>query len=70
MDEVLAVGIAEAARLVGVCPRTITSLIRAKELVSRKIGRRRVIPVSALQAFLRHDHEVFQLSQTEARRSS
>ena len=57
-SEVLAVGIAEAARRIGVCPRTITNLIRAKELVSRKIGRRRVIPVSGLQAFLRHDHVV------------
>ena len=58
-SEVLAVGIAEAARRLGVCPRTVTNLIRAKELISRKIGRRRVIPVSALQSFLRHDHVAF-----------
>jgi excisionase family DNA binding protein len=57
-SEVLAVGIAEAARRLGICPRTVTNLIRAKELVSRKIGRRRVIPVSALQSFLRRDHDV------------
>jgi excisionase family DNA binding protein len=58
VDEVLAVGVAEAARRIGVCPRTVTNLIQAKELVSRKIGRRRVIPVSALLAFLRHDHDL------------
>jgi excisionase family DNA binding protein len=56
--EVMAVSIKEAARRIGVCPRTITNLIRAKELISRKIGRRRLVPVSAIQSFLRHDHQV------------
>lgn len=56
MNEILAVSIPEAGRRIGVCPRTITNLIRAKELTSRKIGRRRVIPITALEAFLRHDH--------------
>jgi excisionase family DNA binding protein len=56
MDDVLAVAIPEAARRLGVCPRTIVNLIEAGELVSRKIGRRRVIPVAALVLFLRHDH--------------
>lgn len=55
--EVLAVGIAEAARRLGVCERTITNLLRNKELTSRKIGRRRVIPMTALQSFLRTDHQ-------------
>jgi excisionase family DNA binding protein len=54
--EVLAVSMQEAGRLIGVCKRTITNLVNAKELPSRKIGRRRLIPVSAIQSFLRHDH--------------
>lgn len=58
MEAVLAVGTAEAARRLGVCERTIVNLVRAKELVSRKIGRRRVIPISALEAFLRRDHKI------------
>jgi excisionase family DNA binding protein len=55
--KILAVGIAEAARLLDVCPCTITNLIRGKELTSRRIGRRRVIPMSALESFLRIDHD-------------
>jgi excisionase family DNA binding protein len=54
--EVLAVSMQEAGRLIGVCKRTITNLVNAKELPSRKIGRRRLIPMSAIQSFLRHDH--------------
>ena len=54
--EVLAVNVREAARRLGVSPRTIASLIARGELVSRKIGRRRVIPVEALERFLRRDH--------------
>jgi excisionase family DNA binding protein len=55
--EVMAVSMKEAGRLLGVCQRTITNLVSAKELTSRKIGSRRVIPMSAIQSFLRHDHE-------------
>ncbi len=54
--EVLAVNVREAARRLGVSPRTIATLIARGELVSRKIGRRRVIPVEALEKFLRRDH--------------
>ena len=53
---VLAVGVSEAARQLGISTRTMTNLVRNKEIVSRKIGRRRVIPVTALQQFLRRDH--------------
>jgi excisionase family DNA binding protein len=52
----LAISITEAARRLGVCPRTVANLIRAKELSSRKIGHRRVVPVQALDVFLRRDH--------------
>lgn len=54
--EVLAVNVTEAARRLGVSPRTVATLIARGELISRKIGRRRVIPVEALEKFLRRDH--------------
>ncbi len=54
--EVLAVNVPEAARRLGVSPRTIATLIARGELLSRKIGRRRVIPIEALEKFLRRDH--------------
>jgi excisionase family DNA binding protein len=57
-QKVLAVSMDEAARLLGVSPRTVANLARANRLTSRRIGRRRVIPVSALDAFLRRDHPV------------
>jgi excisionase family DNA binding protein len=53
---VLAVSIAEAARRLGISARTLATLVARKELPSRKIGRRRVIPVKALEQFLRNDH--------------
>lgn len=56
--KVLAVSMDEAARLLGVSPRTVASLARANRLTSRRIGRRRVIPVSALDVFLRRDHSL------------
>jgi excisionase family DNA binding protein len=54
--EKLAVNIREAARLLSVSPRTIQNYLAAKVLPARKIGRRTVIPVRALEAFLRSDH--------------
>ena len=55
-EGVLAVSVPEAARRLGVSPRTVATLVSGKELPSRKIGRRRVIPIAALEAFLRRDH--------------
>jgi len=55
-ETVLAVGIAEAARRLGLSPRTVATLLSRQELPSRKVGRRRIIPVQALEAFLRNDH--------------
>ena len=46
----------EAALMLRVCPRTIDNLIAAKELPTRKIGRRVLIPRTALLAFTRNDH--------------
>jgi excisionase family DNA binding protein len=41
-----------AAQMLGVSPRTIFTMTKSGELPSRKIGRRRVIPVAAIHAFL------------------
>jgi excisionase family DNA binding protein len=57
-ESVLAVGITEAARRLGISPRTIATLIARRELQSRKVGRRRIIPVMALEAFVRRDHSI------------
>jgi excisionase family DNA binding protein len=54
--EKLAVSVREAAALLSVSPRSVQNYIAAKTLPARKIGRRTVIPVRALEAFLRTDH--------------
>lgn len=46
----------EAAKTLGLSLRTIDNLIAAKEFTVRRIGRRVVIPVTALQALIRGDH--------------
>lgn len=55
-EQKLAVGIREAAAMLSISPRTIQNYIAVKLLPIRKIGRRSVIPVRALEAFLRSDH--------------
>ncbi len=55
MQEVLAVDIPEAARRLGLSTRTVAALVSRHELPSRKVGRRRIIPVVALEAFIRRD---------------
>ena len=55
-DAVLAVGLGEAARRLSLSMRTIASLISRGELVSRLVGRRRLIAVSDLEAFIKRDH--------------
>ena len=55
MQEQLAVNIPEAARRLGLSIRTIATLVSRRELASRKVGRRRIIPVAALEAFVRND---------------
>jgi hypothetical protein len=52
----LAVGIREAATMLSISPRSVQNYVRAKLLPARKIGRRTVISVRALEAFLRTDH--------------
>lgn len=54
--EKLAVSVREASGMLSVSARTIQNYIAAKLLPARKIGRRTVIPVRALENFLRTDH--------------
>ncbi len=54
-ETVVAVGMSEAARRLGLSARTVASLVLRRELPSRKVGRRRIIPVEALEAFVRND---------------
>jgi len=50
----IAVGIREAAAMLSISPRSVQNLIRFKTLQARKIGRRTVISVRALEAFVRN----------------
>src|ERR1700720_4543095 len=47
----LAVSIREAAVMLSISPRSVQNYIRLKTLPARKIGRRTVMPVRALEAF-------------------
>jgi excisionase family DNA binding protein len=46
----------DAATLLSLCVRTIDNLIATKQLPCRRIGKRVLIPYSALVAFVRRDH--------------
>jgi excisionase family DNA binding protein len=64
-ETVLAVGLTEAARRLGLSTRTVATLVLSDELPSRKVGRRRIIPVVALEAFLRGDHRTGRIGPKE-----
>ena len=55
-ETVLAVGMAEAARRLGLSARTVATLVSCQELPSCRVGCRRIIPIAALEAFIGHDH--------------
>jgi excisionase family DNA binding protein len=55
-ETILAVGVMEAARKLGLSPRTIATVIARRELPSRRLGRRRLIPQTALLRFVQSDH--------------
>lgn len=55
-ETILAVGMAEAARRLGVSARTVATLVQRRELPSRKVGRRRIIPIFALESFVQSMH--------------
>ena len=57
-DLMLAIPIDEAARRLSLSPRTVATLVAQRELRSVKVGRRRLIPLKALQDFLRRDHRL------------
>ena len=57
-ETVLAVGMAEAARRLGLSTRTVATLVSRRQLRSRKVGRRRIIPVGALEAFVKSESPV------------
>jgi excisionase family DNA binding protein len=46
----------DAAAMLSLCVRTIDNLIATKELPARRVGKRVLIPFSALQQFARRDH--------------
>jgi hypothetical protein len=46
----------DAAALLGVCVRSIDNYIATKEICCRRLGKRVLIPYSALVAFARRDH--------------
>jgi len=47
-----------AAQLLGLSVRSVEILIRSKQLGSRKIGRRRLVPRKEVERFARHDTPV------------
>jgi excisionase family DNA binding protein len=63
----LAVGIAEAARLIGISRRAVEYRIAAGQLRCVRIGRRRLILVSELRRFLARDWPPVRPSRTMER---
>ncbi len=68
--ERLAVSVREAAAMLSISPRSVQNYIAAKVLPARKIGRRTVIPVEALEGFLRSDHASPSIGSNEAARKN
>jgi excisionase family DNA binding protein len=54
--EAIALSKSETAQVLGVSLRTVDRLIALKQLPVRRLGRRVLIPRTALQDFLRRDH--------------
>lgn len=50
--EPLAISMREAARLLGVSPRTVAKLVALNELPSTTVGRRRIIPMTAIERLI------------------
>jgi excisionase family DNA binding protein len=53
----------EAAEMLSVSVRTVDNLLALKELVSRRVGRRVVIPHQAIVQFLRSDHRTVRVGR-------
>jgi excisionase family DNA binding protein len=56
MADEIAISVLEAARRLGLSPRTVWEFVLRGELRSRKFGRRRIILIRDLETFLRRDH--------------
>ncbi len=56
--EPLLVSVRRAAELLSLSPRSVQMYIASGALVSRKVGKRRLIPFVALERFARADHQV------------
>jgi excisionase family DNA binding protein len=56
VGEPLLVSKREAATLLGISVRSVDNFIARKELLCRRLGKRVLIPYSALVAFARRDH--------------
>ena len=69
-ETVLAVGMAEAARRLALSQLTIATLVLRQELPSRKVGRRRIVPVAALEAFVRGEQGSGRVRRKEALQGS
>jgi hypothetical protein len=67
MAEPLLVSKRDAALMLGVSPRTVSNLMRAKSLPCRRIGRRSLIPVASIKNFIRHDHPMSPAPHSRAR---
>ena len=57
IPEPQAYSVPQSARFLGVSTSTVKALLRRRELASRKIGARRVILKSSLEAFLKRGGE-------------
>ena len=55
-EDKVALDIVTAAKRLSLSPRTVATLVANGELQSRKVGRRRIIPIVALEKFLARDH--------------
>jgi len=55
----------QVARLLAVSVRTVDALLATKELPSRRIGRRRLVPRQALLEFVKKDHETRGADETQ-----
>jgi len=69
-ESLLAVGMAEAARRLGLSARTVATLVLRRELPSLKVGRRRIVPVAALEAFVRGERGTGRVRSSEALQGS
>jgi len=53
MDKPMAIGVSRAARMIGVSRKTLERHIRFRNIRAVRVGRRVLIPVAALEDFLK-----------------